>query len=495
MDMNMQNIEKGRAKPSTRLIIIVLSALCGYMLIQFFFWESLYAPFVICFGIIEGVTLWLLHQNAGLTKRSLWWAAAIAAMLPMHVLFDNPVLLTLNVMLLTGMFFAQLLDVSGAANNKWFNPLFLLELAGSLFVRPFSHIGNIFKGSDKPAVRNKGLRSALLGLAAAVPVLLIVLLLLSSADQVFNFYMLKIFKDFNLGRFVTKLIFTVIFGILYASFMYAMFDKKGVNLQKRDKLANISSAASNSFLSVLNIVYVLFIALQFLYLFGAFSSRLPEGMSYTEYARKGFFELATVGAINLAVLALFVHGRKDDEKRSIFFIANALVLVFTTIVMLLSAMFRLGMYVDAYGLTRLRVYTLYFLGFECILMLMLCVRLFIKRFNFARTAAVFALGAWLVLCYANSDALIARYNADRIIEDKASPEEGDVWYLFELSHDADPQIARLYGHDPGLFYGEEYRPTVAQRLVDLKQNSKNWKLFNFSRMRAEDVLRNALSKR
>ncbi len=55
-------------------------------------------------------------------------------------------------------------------------------------------------------------------------------------------------------------------------------------------------------LFVLCAVYLLFISMQAKYLFGAFWGALPEGFSYSEYARQGFFELCRVAAINIVIL-------------------------------------------------------------------------------------------------------------------------------------------------------------------------------------------------
>ena len=51
-------------------------------------------------------------------------------------------------------------------------------------------------------------------------------------------------------------------------------------------------------LLLFNIVYILFIAVQFKYFF---SGTLEDGFTYAEYARRGFFELLFVTLINLSI--------------------------------------------------------------------------------------------------------------------------------------------------------------------------------------------------
>ncbi|MFZ3102315.1 MAG: DUF4153 domain-containing protein [Desulfitobacteriaceae bacterium] len=49
-----------------------------------------------------------------------------------------------------------------------------------------------------------------------------------------------------------------------------------------------------SALTALNLVFIVYFLSQLTYLFSAFNNRLPELMTYAEYARRGFFELCTV---------------------------------------------------------------------------------------------------------------------------------------------------------------------------------------------------------
>lgn len=55
--------------------------------------------------------------------------------------------------------------------------------------------------------------------------------------------------------------------------------------------------------AVLCAVYALFLALQAGTFLGSLAGRLPEGFTYAEYARQGFFELCRVAAVNLCALA------------------------------------------------------------------------------------------------------------------------------------------------------------------------------------------------
>lgn len=55
-------------------------------------------------------------------------------------------------------------------------------------------------------------------------------------------------------------------------------------------------------MTVLNIIYAIFCFIQISYLFTKMT--LPEGFTYAEYARQGFFELMIVTFINFAIILI-----------------------------------------------------------------------------------------------------------------------------------------------------------------------------------------------
>ena len=49
-------------------------------------------------------------------------------------------------------------------------------------------------------------------------------------------------------------------------------------------------------------VYTIFIVIQFKYLFSG--GVLPNGLNYSEYARRGFFELVVLSVLNIALISV-----------------------------------------------------------------------------------------------------------------------------------------------------------------------------------------------
>ena len=70
------------------------------------------------------------------------------------------------------------------------------------------------------------------------------------------------------------------------------------------------------------------------------------------------------------------------------------------------------MYIDYYGLTRLRVYTSWFMILLFVLFVIILLRQF-RSFNGTRIAAIGCICLFMLLCYGNVDGMIAKYNIDR----------------------------------------------------------------------------------
>ena len=109
-------------------------------------------------------------------------------------------------------------------------------------------------------------------------------------------------------------------------------------------------------LTALNLLFAVFVAVQITVLFGGNERVLTTaGLTYAEYARSGFFELATVSVFVLAIVAAACGGLSLERGRDRRLLAALLgPLCALTLVILASALHRLDLYVDAYGLSRLR---------------------------------------------------------------------------------------------------------------------------------------------
>jgi hypothetical protein len=190
-------------------------------------------------------------------------------------------------------------------------------------------------------------------------------------------------------------------------------------------------------LGALDATFAVFVAIQLTTLFGGHEHVLgTAGLTYAEYARSGFFQLAAVAALTLAVVAAAARWAPGDRLTR----ALLAVLCAFALVVLASALRRLGLYEDAFGATRLRLLVhvaLLWLGAVFALVLLAGG----LRDGARLPRAIVAVSAATVLGFVviDPDARIAERNVDRYLEtgrlDRAT--------LARLSADAAPAIARL----------------------------------------------------
>ncbi|MEV0450397.1 DUF4173 domain-containing protein [Streptomyces sp. NPDC050600] len=231
-------------------------------------------------------------------------------------------------------------------------------------------------------------------------------------------------------------------------------------------------------LVVLNLLFAAFNAIQLAVLFGGYDKVLSEtGLTYAEYARQGFWQLLTATLLTLAVIGLAMRWapRTDaGDRRLVRSVLGTLCVL--TLVVVASALRRMDLYVDAYGLTRLRISVAtmeIWLGVA--LLLIMAAGIWGARL-LPRALAASAAGFVLVFGLIQPDAVIARQNVDR--HERLG--KIDVDYLEGLSADAVPALDRLP------------EPLRSCALVDidtrLREDEGGWYATSLAETRAREIL-------
>ena len=200
----------------------------------------------------------------------------------------------------------------------------------------------------------------------------------------------------------------------------------------------------------LTVVLMLFSVVSARCAFAPDSCTLPRGVTYSTYAREGFWQLLAVAAIVLMTVLSVPHRARATTvtlQKAVRIAAS--VLVAATLPMLLSAVNRMMLYEDAYGFTRQRVLSQVVCVFVGILLVWRALTLWTWPHRFAVgmvAASVLVLTGFNAM---NPDAFIARKNVER-------PGSLDAEYLRGLSADAAPVLRavpaeRLEAYDAALF--------------------------------------------
>ena len=326
------------------------------------------------------------------------------------------------------------------------------------------------------------------GVLLAAPLLLLFGTLLVAADAIFERLVIDVF-GFDLAEVFSHLFLICTFawisaGLLWAGLMARVPENLAI---PRPRVVSLGIVEVGMVLGLLDLMFLTFVAIQVRYLFGgAGRVAATAGLSYAEYARHGFFELVTVTALALPLL-LIAHWllRTANRAHEILFKALAGIMVGLLFVVVASALQRMYLYQQEFGLTELRLYTTVFMVWISTVLLwfvLTVMRSRRDRFAFgpllAGFAAIFAINAM------NPDALIASTNIDRM-------EQGcrfDAYYLTTLSADAAPVLVESLPEigDTRLWKGYTLEQVVVDRW-DSRQ--PGWRTWNLSRSRARHLVR------
>ncbi len=193
---------------------------------------------------------------------------------------------------------------------------------------------------------------------------------------------------------------------------------------------------------VVDAVFVLFLVAQAAVIFGGHDYlERTTGLTYAEYVHQGFGQLTVATALTLLVVWAASRKAPRETPADRAWIRGSLgVLCVATLVVVASALYRMDVYQDAYGFTRLRLLVDVFEGWLGLLVLATMAGGVALRAGWLpRVGLLTGVVALLGLAALNPDAWIARQNLDRY------DETGDVdWtYLAGLSDDALPALTDL----------------------------------------------------
>lgn len=357
------------------------------------------------------------------------------------------------------------------------------------FVRPFFATATdliAMRGLNKdPKVTSQIIK----GIIITVPVLIVFILLFSSADLVFHKYLLDLvnieIKPETIQRAILILISTSLFIGAY-SYLF----RKDVNpnhTAPTTSSAHLGHIETSILLGSVNVLFLLFVIVQIAYLFGGESMIAIEGFTYASYVHRGFFELVAVAVISFFMLlnAEKYIVKKDGANSTLFKVLST-ALIAQVLVIMGSAFMRLSIYEAAYGFTTLRLYTHTFIVFLGIIFAFLLYKIYIDSrenmlaFRIFIAVIVFVAGMNVL----NPDAFIAQKNLDRYKE--TGKLDGN--YMANLSEDALPVSIEIITFP----YSEE--KAAFEDLIhwnsewNKKPYKAQWQSWNLSRIKAEKLL-------
>lgn len=318
----------------------------------------------------------------------------------------------------------------------------------------FGAIGSIARpfgdGNDFARLREKKengkAREILIGIAVAIPVVLLIGGLLMSADLVFSNMIAKVFEGIRIPANLAGICFMLCFGFIssYCGVRYTAYRK---DWQDREVKILTETTAMFTVSVLVAVLYVIFCGIQIIYLFGG-GGELPAGVTYAEYARQGFFQLLVVCILNLGAVLTMEHFFQRNRAVD----AVLTVISVCTIIMTASSGWRMILYIRAYQLTFLRVVVLVALAVITLLMAGTICYIWNRRFPLFQYGMAVVCVSYVLFAFAHVDAGIAAYDLAQIENGNTA---GDYSYLSCLSTDAAPVIAEyLKEHPDKSYYGD-----------------------------------------
>ncbi|TGA99444.1 DUF4173 domain-containing protein [Sporolactobacillus shoreae] len=479
-------------------LLLLSAVLLGILVDVFFYGKSLgisYPVFVVIFYILF---LWNVRKQIQLKMDFGWLLLVPILMLSLsYLFFSNLIFYALNFLAIPVLVVMQTTLITKRSKGAWYSVHFIGDILYGFFYRPFAFIALPFIVAVK-AVRSKiGVKrdstflKVLLGFVITVPLLVLIVSLLASADEVFGHFVNQIpsfYVDINLDTLIPRILLAALVAVLSFSYIWSLIKPKSSRplLEVNAEISihrGIDHVIASTVLSIVNVIYVLFTFIQFSYLFGGFSLALPGNFTYSEYARRGFFELVVVTLINFSILLLLIYFTKKGGIAGIRTIqCLESLLVICTLVILLSAFVRMYLYEQMYGYTYLRVLTHAFMIFLFVLFILTFSRIWKEDIKLYRLYLLTAITAFVIINYANIDVLITKFNIERY--DRTG--KIDVSYLTSLSDDAISEMTvLLQAKDPAVAEKIENDLFEKKRILETK---RPWQSFNIAQYRAEKVL-------
>ncbi|MEV4572736.1 DUF4153 domain-containing protein [Nonomuraea jabiensis] len=321
---------------------------------------------------------------------------------------------------------------------------------------------------------------AALGITAVL--LLVFGLLFASADAVFASFLERLTTAPDWAESAPQRIFLfALFAVLLAAVVLVAL-RPVVDPVGPETKFSVSRSVWIVPLTAVNLLFASFVAVQITALFGGNTWVLKTaGLTYAEYARQGFFQLVVVSVFVLGIVAV-ASGLLKVERRERWLLAVLLgVLCGLTMVVLASALHRMNLYTEAYGLSRLRLSvqaTVWWLGTLFALVLLAGAARFLGRGSgwLPRTVVLvtgLGLGAFAIV---NPDLQVAHTQVEVRGVSKL-----DSDYLGDLGAEAVPALDKL---------PEPQRSCVLADVVAANGLSRPdpWNGWNLDRARARAVL-------
>jgi len=235
-------------------------------------------------------------------------------------------------------------------------------------------------------------------------------------------------------------------------------------------------------LFIFNALFAVQTALDLRYLWGG--AELPHGLTYASYAHRGAYPLMAAAILAAVfVLATFQQGAHERPMRW----ARRLVYLWLgqNLLLVVSAAWRLRLYVDVYSLTRLRVAAAIWMLLVLCGLAWIVVKLVARRSNtwLLNVNVATAVAVAYACAFVDFDDRIATFNVEHCREVCGAGEPIDVAYLEDLGPEALPALAQLVDRAADPVVRTRAAAEEARLRADVDADLASWRGWTWRRQR------------
>lgn len=376
----------------------------------------------------------------------------------------------------------------------------LIKQTIGIFFKPFSYAEQALNRladsfAEKRRFKNKKdntekMKKVAKAIGITFPIVLVVIILLSSADEVFGSlftdlenFAFKIISEIKFTEVIARIMLILFFTVYLIMFFYYIFTRykaqEEATLKPKTKKDNFTIRA---ILGALNAVYLIFCIIQVKSLF-----MQKVDINFANYARQGFFQLMVVSVINLVTILIAKRSENKEEKGSNRYInLMCVIMIIFTMIILVSSGVRMYYYESTYGYTLLRLLVYCVLVIEAVLLVPTIAYVLNAKINLPKIYFTVIIIAYICINFANFDAVIVARNVDRY----AKTGKIDVDYIIKKTGtDAVPEISRLLEIMPDTELDKrrlnKYMKTLYEKLDEENMDIRD---FNLSKAQAKKTI-------
>lgn len=342
--------------------------------------------------------------------------------------------------------------------EKQTGSLIWLDLLCGFFVKTFPNMGafvsdrkeisDIEAGGNSPAKKRS--MTWIIPVAVLLPFFFISMALLSSINATFGNIIEKVF-DAVIRIIDPNRIFGIVVRMLLAIpvcvFLYGLISSSAKSngeserfagqkcRERSEKRRTVSSIVTGIVTGSFVMMYILFFVVEFRYIFSGFMGRLPEGFNVVDYARRGFFELVGVMAINMFVYVIVNGYEKRTEGKKNVSGYMMIALMVESILFAVVSLSKLLMYFNMFGYTPKRMLAMWGTVILAAAALVVIISV-IKGKAHARAWILFTACSYVLMCIISGVFIAVDYHGDAGISMRDE-------YIIYIDNESDTDIASL----------------------------------------------------